>query len=275
MSAFLGLVQGITEFLPVSSSGHLALLQHFFNLGYSESENLFFTVLLHLGTLLAIFVYYWHDIVDMILEFFRGIAALFSKSSRGKSIPPARRLVFLIIVATLPLVLVLPVKDYVESLSGNIIFIGGALLTTGVILFVSDRLARGSKSEKTATVPDALLVGLAQAVAVVPGLSRSGCTIAAGMGRGYKRDFAVRFSFLMSLPAVLGANILDLTDAVKQGVDAAQVPVYAVGVIVAAVSGYFAIRLVSLLADKGKFGKFAYYCWTVGLIAVIAGIAGF
>ena len=115
-------------------------------------------------------------------------------------------------------------------------------------------------------------MGCAQAVATVPGLSRSGTTISVGMLRGFDRKFAVRFSFLMSLPAILGANILEFKDAVELGIDAGMMPVYLVGVAVAAVVGYFAIRLVNMLADKGKFGKFSYYCWAVGLGSLIAGI---
>ena len=112
-------------------------------------------------------------------------------------------------------------------------------------------------------------MGVAQAIAVVPGLSRSGTTIAAGLLRGYRRDFAVRYSFLLSIPAVLGANIISLKDALAAGIDGKMLPAYLVGVAVAAVSGYFAIRLVNLLSDKGKFGSFAYYCWGVGLLALV------
>lgn len=270
-SAFLGLVQGITEFLPISSSGHLAILQILFHLNYSESSNLFFTVLLHLGTLAAVIVYYWHDIVGMFLEFFRGIKVLCTPSEYGKPIPPARRLVFLVIVGCLPLFLVLPVKSYIEALNNNIFFVGCALIVTGLILFFSDRFAQGHDNEKTASIPSVLLVGIAQAVATLPGISRSGSTIAAGMALGYDRRYAVRFSFLLSLPAVIGANLLDLHDAVSMGIDSSLMSIYLVGVLVAAVSGYFAIRVVNVVADKGKFGKFAYYCWAVGLLAIIGG----
>ena len=133
-------------------------------------------------------------------------------------------------------------------------------------------MARGKKNESRATLLDALLVGVGQAVAVVPGLSRSGTTISAGMLRGFSRRFAVRFSFLMSIPAVLGANILTIGDAAQQGIDTSMLPAYIVGTIVAAVSGYFAIRLVNLLANKGKFGNFAYYCWGIGAAAVVASL---
>ncbi len=273
MSAFLGLVQGIAEFLPISSSGHLALMQNLLDVKAAADGNLFFDVLLHFGTLIAIFIVYWNEIVEMVLEFFRGIAALFSRRGNGmQQTPPARRMVLLIIISTLPLFVALLFNDYVETLSSNTTFIGCALIATGCLLFFSDRVQKGKKTERSATVLDAVLVGVAQAFAIVPGLSRSGSTISAGLLRGYDRKFAVRYSFILSIPAVLGATILETTDAVKAGIDMTMIPVYLVGMVVAAVSGYFAIRLVNLLADKGKFGKFAYYCWAVGLIAVIASL---
>ena len=272
-SVLMGVLQGITEFLPVSSSGHLALFQHFFGMEDIESKQMFFSVMLHFGTLISIFIYYWHDIVDMIREFFRAIGDLFSRRGGRQQVqtPPARRLVLLIIVATLPLFVILPVKDVVESATGNVMFVSLALLATGFLLFFSDRLAKGRKTAKTATLVDALAVGCAQAVGTLPGISRSGITISTGMLRGYDRSFAVRFSFLMSLPAVLGATILELKDALEAGLDPAILPHCLVGMGIAAVVGYFAIRLVNLLASKGKFGAFAYYCWAVGAVSLVAG----
>ena len=266
MSVVLGFVQGVAEFLPISSSGHLSLLQTWF--GLEEPDNLF-NVLLHFATLIAVCVVYWRDIVDMIAEFFRGVGALCSRKGNSGPVPPARRLVMMVILGTLPLILVLPIEDKVESLGASNIFVGIALLVTGAILFVSDRMARGRKNARTATVTDALLVGCAQAVAVIPGLSRSGCTISAGMALGFDRTFAVRYSFLLSLPAVLGATLLKVLDVVKDGIDTALLPVYLVGMVVAGVVGYFSIRLVNLLAQKNKFGKFAYYCWAIGVVAIV------
>ncbi len=205
----------------------------------------------------------------MIAEFFRGAVALVRRDG-SETAPPARRLVLMVILATLPLVVVLPFKSKVEALGASTLFIGCALLVTGLLLFASDRLRPGRKNERTMTVTDALLIGCAQALAVVPGLSRSGTTISAGTARGLDRTFAVRFSFLMSLPAVLGATLLEVIDAAKTGVDPALIPQYILGMAVAAVSGYFAIRLVNLLAKKGRFGAFAYYCWAVGIVTIIA-----
>lgn len=266
MSIVLGFVQGVAEFLPISSSGHLFILQNWF--GLEKPDNLF-NVLLHFATLIAVCVVYWRDIVDMITEFCRGVAALTNRKDDHGPVPSARRLVMMVILGTLPLFLVLPVEDKVEAMGGSNLFVGITLLFTGAILFVSDRMAKGKKNARTATVKDALLVGCAQAVAVVPGLSRSGCTIAAGMAVGFDRAFAVRFSFLLSLPAVLGATLLKVIDVAQEGVDTTLLPIYLVGMIVAGVVGYFSIRLVNLLAQKNKFGKFAYYCWVMGLAAIV------
>ena len=269
MSVILGFIQGVAEFLPISSSGHLSLLQTWF--GMEEPDNLF-NVLLHFATLIAVCVVYWRDIADMIAEFFRGAAALLSRKGNSGPVPPARRLVLMVILGTLPLALILPIEDKVEALGASNVFVGIALLVTGAILFASDRMARGRKNARTATMRDALLVGCAQAVAVIPGLSRSGCTISAGMALGFDRTFAVRYSFLLSLPAVVGATLLKVIDVVKDGIDAALLPIYLVGMVVAGVVGYFSIQLVNLLAQKNKFGKFAYYCWAIGLVAIVVEI---
>ena len=267
-SIILGLIQGLAEFLPISSSGHLAIAGHLLSSFHAEDIPPFFDVLLHLGTLVAVFIAYWGEIWDMILEFFRAIGDL-AHGVSTRPVPPARRMILLIIVGTLPLFVILPVKDAIESLSDNLLFVGAALIVTGVLLFGSDRVRKGRKTEKSATMLDALLVGAAQAAATCPGLSRSGTTITAGCLRGFERKFAVRYSFLMSIPAVLGANILTLKDALGAGIIWEDVPVYIVGVVVAAVSGYFCIRLLKMIADKGKFGWFAYYCWAAGLLTLV------
>jgi undecaprenyl-diphosphatase len=267
-SFLLGLIQGISEFLPISSSGHLSVAQNLLGLSAVGKEHLFFDVLLHLGTLAAVFVAYWNDIVSMILEFFRAIGDLIHHRTHVHT-PPARRLMLMVIVGTLPLFVILPFKDAVESLYYNTVFIGFALIFTGVLLFFSDRVRRGHKTEKTATMRDTLIVGAAQAIATCPGVSRSGMTICAGTFLGFDRRYAVRFSFLLSIPAVLGANLLDLMDAVHTGIDPSQIPIYLVGILTAAVSGYFCIRLIRLIADKGKFGWFAYYCWAVGAVTLV------
>ena len=265
-SIILGLIQGVAEFLPISSSGHLAIAEHLLGMTGLEIPE-FFDVLLHLGTLIAVFAAYWEDIRNMVVEFFCGVRDLAHRTT-PTPVPPARRLILLIIVGTLPLLVVLPIKDLVEGLADNMHFVGGALIVTGFLLFASDRVKKGRKTEKSATLVDVLLVGAAQAIATCPGISRSGTTITAGCFVGFDRKFAVRFSFLLSIPAILGANVLSIKDALDTVVWT-EVPVYLVGVAVAAAVGYACIRLLKMIADKGKFGFFAYYCWVVGIITLI------
>lgn len=263
-AVFLGLVQGIAEFLPISSSGHLAIFQTFFHL---EEADLFFDVLLHLGTLIAVFVAYRTEVKELILAFFSFFRPRTQKSVRA--LRPGRRMILLLIVATLPLVAILPIKGYVESLYTNTFVVGFALLATGFILFFSDRFSNGTKSERDATLTDALVVGLGQAVAVLPGISRSGTSISTGLVRGFNRQFAIRFSFLMSIPAVLGANLLSLIDAIGEGIDWSLLPMYLAGVAAAALSGYASIRFLKYLSNKSSFCGFAYYCWGVGFVTLL------
>lgn len=266
-SVLLGLIQGVAEFLPISSSGHLAIAEHLLGQAGAAEIPGFFDVLLHLGTLFAVFAAYWEDIRDMVVEFFGGVGDLVHGTT-PTPVPAARRLIFLIVVGTLPLFAVLPVKDLVEGLGDNMYFVAGALLATGCLLFASDRVRKGRKTERTASLADVLLVGVAQAVATCPGISRSGTTITAGCFVGFERKFAVRFSFLLSIPAILGANILSLKDALEAGVPWEEVPVYLLGVLVAAVVGYACIRLLKMIAEKGKFGFFAYYCWLASIVTL-------
>ena len=267
----LGLIQGIAEFLPISSSGHLSIAQNLLGLRVEGASDMFFDVLLHLGTLAAVFVAYWPEIREMIVEFFRAAGDL-AKGRKQEKLPPARRLIAMIIIGTLPLFVILPVKDFVEGLSRNTYFIGGALLVTGCLLLACDRVRKGKKDEGNAPMKDALLVGISQAIATCPGISRSGMTISAGCFCGFERKFAVRFAFLLSIPAVLGANILHIADVMETGIDPAVLPVYFVGVAVAAVSGYLCIRLLKMIAEKGKFGAFSYYCWAMGAVTIVLSI---
>lgn len=267
----LGLIQGVAEFLPISSSGHLSIAQNLLGLGVKGADDMFFDVLLHLGTLAAVFAAYWPDIRNMVLEFFQTIRDALH-GGMPEQIPPARRMILLIIVGTLPLFLVLPIQDFVEGLSSNTYFVGAALLATGVLLLACDKVRKGRKNERTATMRDVLIVGVGQAIATCPGISRSGMTITAGCFVGFERRFAVRFAFLLSIPAVLGANILHIADAVSAGIDWSLLPAYLLGVAVAAASGYFCIRLLKMIAAKGRFGAFSYYCWIAGGVTLLLSV---
>ena len=265
-AVLLGLVQGLAEFLPISSSGHLAILQKFLAVGNME-EHLLFSVLLHLGTLAAVLIVFWGDIRSLWQEFLTMTGA--RRLPRGKKPDNLkRRMISFLILATLPMALVLPIRKAVEALYGNTFFIGFAFILTGVLLFASDRMAHGNKTEKAATISDVLIVGLAQAAAVVPGLSRSGATICTGMLRGFDRSFALRFSFLLSIPTVLGSAVVSLIGAVQSGIDWSFLPMYLVGVATAFVSGFFALYALRMLTARGKLGGFSYYCWGAGLLTL-------
>ena len=268
-AVILGLVQGIAEFLPISSSGHLAILHNLFNMSDLGSSHMFFDVLLHFGTLIAICFMYWTDIRAMFTQ----TADLLSgrtvdEAGRRRRFPEARMLM-LIIAATLPLVLILPVHKYIEALSNSTVFVGIALVLTGCMLLVSDKMERGTKTEKNMLFTDAVIIGLCQCVATLPGLSRSGTTITAGMATGHDRGYAVKFSLLMSIPAVLGATLLELIDAIKTGIDPKLIPAYLFGMIAAMISGVLSIGLLRMIARKTRFGGFSYYCWVVGVLTII------
>ena len=272
-AAFLGLVQGVAEFLPISSSGHLSIFQNFLGLNQmEEGGHVFFDLLLHLATLLAVCVFYRRDIMDIITQGIDYIKTAGHPVPGPKKRYPAVRLLVMMFFATLPLFLILPIKDKVEALYNNTMFIGFALLFCGAMLYISDRLPRGAKSEKNMTIKDALIIGLFQALATVPGISRSGATITAGVGTGLDRQFAVKFAFLISIPAILGANILSIADAVEAGIEPGLMPMYLVGMLVAAVSGYLCLMLLRYISRKGRFGGFAYYCWIVGAATIILSI---
>lgn len=264
----LGLVQGIAEFLPVSSSGHLSVLNNLFDMSTADNGHVFFDVLLHLGTLAAVFVVYWTDIVQMVQEVL-GFVNLGPLAGERKQRYPAARLFVMIFLATIPLLLMIPINDMLDTLFYKNVFIGVALILTGCMLYVSDRMTQGNKTEKSMTIFDALIIGLCQCVAVIPGLSRSGTTITAGIATGLRRDFAVKFSFLLSLPAILGANILSLGDALRSGIDPASVPAYLIGMIAAMISGIFSISIFKRIFANGKFGGFAYYCWVAGVLSIV------
>ena len=274
LSLFLGLVQGIAEFLPISSSGHLAILQNLFKMQYDDEQHMFFDVLLHLGTLISIIVVYRTELKTMISD---GIEYLRMRADSDKDEPvvlkpPGRALLF-VLVGTIPMFITLFFLNGIDRLFLSTGFIGFALIATGGVLFVSDKYVnRGNKTDKTMTMADAIIIGLAQAAAVVPGLSRSGTTIAVGLVRGLNGSFAVRFSLLLSIPAVIGAMIVELFKAIRHGIDFSMFPTYLAGFVIAAVVGFFAIQIIRRLVSKGGFGKFAYYCWGVGALALILSV---
>ncbi|MCI9484768.1 MAG: undecaprenyl-diphosphate phosphatase [Clostridiaceae bacterium] len=269
LAVLLGIVQGLTEFLPVSSSGHLVLVQTFFGGSNPEADYMLFDVLLHFGTLVSVFIAFWGDIRELIIEFFGWVGSGFKLEGHAY-----RRFIVMVLITIVPMFPVLLIKDQLDALFSNTMFVGCALLVTAFVLLLSERAPRLHKDAANASWLDALLVGCAQAVAVVPGISRSGSTICAGLFRGFSRDFAVRFAFIMSLPVVFGANLLEVGDALAQA-ESTGIPLhlYAIGIFASMVSGLLAIRLIRLVTNKGHFRPFVIYCGLVGVLSIVATLA--
>lgn len=256
----LGIVQGLTEFLPVSSSGHLTL----FSAILDVPSDILFTVVVHLGTLLAVCIAFWKDIVLLL----KGLTGLVLDGFHTRGIS-SRRLVVLLVIATLPLVIGALLDDAVEAMFSSTLFVGCALLVTACVLFLADRHGGGAKTARDARPLDAAVVGLAQLCALFPGISRSGSTMCAGLLTGFDRDFAVRFAFLLSIPAVAGSFVFKLPDLLEAGLQAASPLPYIAGFAASVLSGYLAIRLVRLLMQRNSFRYFSYYCAAVGAVTIV------
>ncbi len=267
LEAFLyGALQGIAEFLPISSSGHLALAQNFF--GTKGTDGYFaFNILLHFGTLIAVFIMYRKDVAALFKGFFALVTRPFSKEK--KELRGDERLFLMLCLATVVLVPATLVADAVEALSAYSYAIGILLLLNGGLLFVSDRLSRGNETLENTPWKRIFYIGLFQIVGLFPGISRSGITITGGLFNNLKREDAIRFSFLMSIPAILGANILEL---LSNGLDVFKqidVTACAVGGISAMLFGLGAIKLLQFFARRNSFTPFAVYSILVGSAAII------
>lgn len=264
----LGLVQGFTEFLPISSSGHLSIMNNLFDVNSTDGGFMFFSVFLNIGSFLALVLLYWQDLKMMVLELL-GLLNLGPMAGVQRSRYPAARTFFMMVVASIPLFFILPIRKMLSTLYFNNIFIAVAIILTGCMLFVSDKMKEGNKSGGSMTVLDALIIGLCQCAAAVPGLSRPATTITAGIAAGLKRSYAVKFSFLLSVPVLFGMNLLNLVDAIKAGVDISVLPASLVGMLVAMLAGIAAILIVRHMTQKGRLGGFAYYCWVMGVLSII------
>ncbi len=266
-----GIIQGLTEFLPVSSSGHLAMIQNM--TGFGEGMDVTaFNVLLHLGTLAAVAIVYYKDIVGLICAFFSLCKKIFSGKFKLSDCSTHEKLVVYIVIATLPLIPMILVEDYLEMVSGYLVIIGALLIFNGLVLMVSDRLARRCGSIDEMKPKNAILIGICQAFALLPGISRSGSTITGGLLNGLDRSEAVRFSFLLSIPAILGSAVVKLPDLFTESLEAETLLVYMLGAAVSAVVGICAIKLLGYISKKSNFSIFSYYCFAAGVVAVAWGI---
>ena len=275
----LGLIQGVSEFLPISSSGHLSIAGQLMGMDPEASNLLSFNILLHVATLAAVFIVFWNDIWEMIKAFFGMLGDLFTgKGLRLKEFT-YRRLIIMLIAGTIPAVFAALFNELLHQFGfiylGDIIEnpelwqIGIFLIITAILLFLSEKLAGGNISLEEMSVKRAFCVGCFQGLGTLPGISRSGSTIVGGLFCKLEKSTAVRFSFLLSIPAILGALVLDLKDMVGATTQTLSFMPVAVGMITAAISGYFSIRFLLRLVEKSKLSYFSYYCIAAGVFAII------
>ncbi|MBQ8623407.1 MAG: undecaprenyl-diphosphate phosphatase [Oscillospiraceae bacterium] len=268
LSAILqAIIQGLTEFLPVSSSGHLSIYQHF--TGNSGEGALMFSAILHLGTLVAVFVCFWNQIFALIVEFFAMIKDIFTGKFSFKNMEPARRVIFMFIISTAVLIPFYIFKDFFESFSedASILAEGLCFLYTAAILFLADRSAKGTKEITDVNARDAVTIGFFQAVALLPGVSRSGSTISGGIFSGLKRQEAVSYSFILGIPAILGGCIVEVKDGLASDTNVSFINCL-IGFVVAAVVGLLAIKLVQWLMRSDKFKIFYIYTAILGVVVI-------
>lgn len=266
-----GILQGLTEFLPVSSSGHLSLFQHF--TGTSGDAGIFFSLMLHLGTLVAVFIAFRKIIWQLVLEFFSLIWDLVRGKFSWKNRTAYRNMLVMLMLSCVPLLFVLALKNFYESFStdNDILFEGIFFLVTAVMLFCGDRVKRRDKGPGDIKPKDALLVGVFQAIAPLPGVSRSGSTISGGMLSGMDRETAVQYSFILGIPVILASSLLELLDVTPSDLQTGIGPVL-VGMVVAAVVGLLAIKLVRYISRTDKFGIFVWYTAILGVVVCAIGI---
>lgn len=277
----LGAVQGITEFLPISSSGHLSLFQHF--LGVSGEGSLLFSVLLHLGTLIAVFIVFHKTIFELVLEAIDLIKDIFTGKFKFKKLEGKKKILVMFVFSCIPLLLLLiPVgndmklMDYLGGFSedDSILLEGFCFLATGVLLLTSTYISKKKTLTREVNTLDAFAIGLAQAFAAgFPGISRSGSTISTGMICGISKQDMVEYSFILGIPAILVANIVEFKDAVETGAEIEILPTI-IGVIVAAVIGVLCIKLLQWILKKDAWKYFGYYCLVIGVITIFCSILG-
>lgn len=264
----IGIVQGLTEFLPVSSSAHLVFMHEITGI----APSLAFDTMLHVGTLLAVVIYFWNDLVNMFKSFFSSLLDIpHGQFRKGLQEDQFKKLAWFVIIGTIPAGLAgIFFKDFFESLFSNIFAVGFFLIVTGFLLWgsemVSQRIVQ-KKSLKRMNFKNSLSIGIAQAFAIAPGISRSGATISTGLFLGLERELAARYSFLLSILAILGAALVQTKD-ITSLLDISTVAAVA-GFVAAAISGYLAIKIVLKLIKEKNLLIFAYYCWIAGIIAMI------
>ena len=266
----LGILQGVTEFLPISSSGHLVIVQHY--LKEFQQPGILFDVLLHVGTLAAVFIYYWRDIVGILKALIIPLNALeYEKQKDFDRHKSQRRLALLIFVGTIPTVVIgLLLRDVIEVLFSSVKLTALMLFVTGVLLALAARVKKTERKISSVRLKDSVLIGFVQGLAIVPGISRSGATIATGLFRNIDGEEAARFSFLLSIPAILGAAILEIPGTFQ--IQAHEIVPYILGILSAMLTGVLAIKFLIRILRQKRLIYFAYYCWLLGSVALMTNL---
>ena len=259
----LGIIQGATEFLPVSSSGHLVLIPWLLNWETAGATSLAFDSMLHLGTVVAVLAFFWSDLIQIAIAMLRGI------SKRRPLGTPQARLGWYILLASIPAAIAgFFLEDWFASLFDSPLTVALALLVTAALLVISERVGKRVRELDQLTAPHALLIGVAQALAIIPGISRSGATISAGLTCGQKRPAATRFSFLLGVPVIVGAGLLQ-TYKLLSATSGIPVASALAGFLAAALTGYLAIRTLLRYVRNHTLDLFAAYCLAFGLLCLV------
>lgn len=264
----LGAVQGVSEFLPISSSGHLAIVQSLMGV----DPGLAFDTILHIGTLVAVFMFFWNDIISILKGFIRSLGDIPNGNFMNEIMKDKdKKYAWLIIIGSIPTAIIgILLKSAVESVLSGTLYVGIFLLVTGALLYYSEKSPSGKTDIKDMSIKQSLIIGTCQGISVFPGISRSGSTIASGLFEGLEREFAARYSFLLSIPAILGALLVQVKDIAVIDISTG---VIIAGFVSSVIFGYLSVRLLMKMIKGWSLNIFAYYCWIVGILTIILTVA--
>ena len=266
-SILFGIIQGFTEIFPISSSGHLSIIGNLFGVNSQSFNFQMLTVFLHIGTMMSIIIVYYPELYEMVndLSLITGL----NRTEERRRHYPSARLLLMLTITCLPLFLLIPFIDYIDTLYNSSYFVGAMMIVTGLILFISDKLTIDEKDERNMTILDAILIGLCQLAAVIPGISRVALDMTACKAVGLSNEFSLKYAYLLSIPVIFGMNIIHIVQAAAYGFVWSEVPLYLIGMVVSMVTGILAMRLVRRAAEAGNYYKFAYYSWVAGVLFII------
>ena len=264
-----GFIQGLTEYIPVSSSAHMQVLFSLFGISGSGFNTEAFIAFAHFGSVIAALILYFKDFGEILFQSLEFAASTGAQDGRGRRKFPAVRLLIMMIFASVPLLLILPLNRYIQSLGSNTAFIGVMLILSGTILSISDQLNEGEKAERSFGISDAILIGLCQAVSALPGISRTGTVYTAGIASGLTRSFAAKFTVMLSVPVLFFSNIIRLIRSFSMPFSWADLAPCFVGMAASVIGSVLAIRTFISLVQTKHFRNVGYYCWVAGVLAII------